>query len=87
MKNSKYFQNHPVYNNLPYHFVVGFIQLLTDDGYLSRDERKGYYINFINFRDKAKNMYDNMEENQKLEYIEFFKYKAYLDTPPPKLNV
>ena len=79
MKRIEYFEDHPVYNRVPYHMVVGMIQLMIDEGLLNRDERKGFYIEFIDYREKAKSMYSGMNYSQKLEYIEFFRYKAHLD--------
>ena len=79
MKRNDYFEHHPVYNRLPYFMVVGLIQLLIDEGLLSPEESKGFYRDFISYRDKAKSMYTGLNFSQKLEYIDFFRYRAYLN--------
>jgi hypothetical protein len=79
MMRNEYFENHPVYNRLPYFMVVGLIQLMIDEGLLSPEVSKGFYRDFISYRDKAKSMYAGLNDSQKLEYINFFRYKAYLN--------
>lgn len=79
MKRIDLFDNHPVYNVLGYHVIVGFIQLLTDEGLLNPEERNGWYINFMDFRNSAITSYREMKYNQKMELIDYLRYKAYLD--------
>lgn len=80
MKKIDLFDNHPVYSVLGYQVIVGLIQLLTDEGLLNAEERNGWYINFIDFRNSAVMLYIEMNDSQKMELIDYLRYKAYLDS-------
>jgi hypothetical protein len=75
------FDNHPIYNELGYNVIVGLIQLLMDEGLLDTDERNGWYIKFMDFRNSAVILYNELNNSQKMELIEYLRYKAYLDDP------
>ncbi len=79
MKRIDLFDNHPVYKVLGYQVIVGLIQLLTDEGLLNAEERNGWYINFMDFRNNAVMLYAELNDGQKLELIKYLRYKAYLD--------
>ncbi len=74
-----YFEAHPIYNALKHQVIVGLIQLMTDEGLISVEERNGYYITFLDFHDKAQGIYHSMNEETKMELIKYLRYKAYLD--------
>lgn len=76
-----YFEQHPVYNMLSYDVIVGLIQLMIEDGLISPAERDGIYVEFKNFRDKVKAMYEGLTEAQKQEYIAYFRYRHHLFKP------
>ncbi|MDB5086751.1 MAG: hypothetical protein JWR09_745 [Mucilaginibacter sp.] len=77
----RFFDNHPIYNELGYNVIVGLIQLLIDECLLNSDERKGWYIKFMDFRNSAVILYNELDNIQKLDLIEYLRYKAYLDDP------
>jgi hypothetical protein len=79
MRRIDLFDNHPVYSVLGYHVIVGLIQSLTDEGLLNSEERHGWYINFMDFRNCAVILYREMNNIQKTELIDYLRYKAYLD--------
>ncbi|MEO6851451.1 MAG: hypothetical protein ABI203_07320 [Mucilaginibacter sp.] len=79
MKRIDLFDKHPVYIVLGYQVIVGLIQLLTDEGLLNSEERNGWYINFMGFRNSAVMLYREMNDNHKTELIKYLRYKAYLD--------
>ncbi|MDB4926549.1 hypothetical protein [Mucilaginibacter sp.] len=79
MKRNDFFDNHPIYKGLGYNVIVGLIQLLTDECLLNSEERNGWYIKFINFRNSAVILYKELNNSQKVELIEYLRYKAYLD--------
>jgi len=81
MKKDLYFDNHLVYNALSYDTIVGLIQFMIDDGLLAATERDGIYIVFKDFREKVRSMYERLNEEDKQEYIDFFRYKHHLDKP------
>lgn len=76
-----YFEQHPVYNRLSYDVIVGIIQLLMDEELISLNERDGIYVEFKDFRDKVRPMYEQLNEGQKKEYIAYFRYKHHLNKP------
>ena len=79
MKRIDLFDNHPVYSVLGYQVIVGLIQLLTDEGLLNPEERNGWYIDFMDFRNSEIMSYREMNYNQKMELIDYLRYQAYLD--------
>jgi hypothetical protein len=79
MKKIDLFENHPSYSVLVYQVIVGLIQLLTDEGLLNSEERNGWYINFMDFRNSAVMLYREMNDNHKTALIKYLRYKEYLD--------
>lgn len=86
MYRDDYFDNHPVYNLLSYDVIVGIIQLMIDEGLVDPKERDGIYVHFKDFRDKVREVYRGMSEEQKQEYIKYFRYKHHLFQPFPNSN-
>ena len=76
-----YFEQHPVYNMLSYDVIVGMIQLMIDEGLVSSAEREGMYIEFKDFREKVRPMYEKLNEAEKQEYIRYFRYRHHLFQP------
>lgn len=81
MQKEDHFENHPVYNYLSYDTIVGLIQLLIDEGKVAATERNGIYIEFKDLRDKVIDYYQKLNEEQKQDYIAYFRYRHHLDKP------
>jgi len=77
----RFFDKHPIYSELGYNIIVGLIQLLMDECLLNPEERNGWYIKFMDFRNSAVILYNGLNNSQKVELIEYLRYKAYLDDP------